>query len=343
MHQAALDNKTDFAVHQQVLLDTEGERLVAIVKATFEIEGSDVVIAPAERTRGIRFSDFPWEEDRPESIAYPADVCVRKPATDVIFVARAYAPEGRAVPSFDVRVEVGPLRKSLVVFGPRFWLDKGGGLSEPQPISDIDMRYDHAWGGRDDEDPAELVEEPRNPVGTGVTRQPAALTHRPAPHIEDPSFPIRSARTAPPPAGIGPVGRSWEPRRSYVGTYGPAWQEFRAPLLPDDFDDRFNLCASPGLVATPPLEGGEPVRLLNLTPGGGALAFELPRVRLDIEFHVKGREPAVLRPHLDTVLIDLYMPTPEKPPAVEMVWRASVKAPRRLKDARIVVRERMIP
>ncbi|EYF00239.1 DUF2169 family type VI secretion system accessory protein [Chondromyces apiculatus] len=343
MHQAALDNKTDFAVHQQVLLDTEGEKLVAIVKATFEVDGSEVDIAPAERTRGIRFADFPWEKDAPESLAYPADVCLRKPGTDVIFVARACAPGGRAVPSFDVRVEVGPLRKSLVVFGQRLWLADGAGLSTPQPIQEIDMRYDHAWGGRDDEDPAEPLEEPRNPVGKGVTRAPEGLTHQPAPHIEDPSFPILSVRTAPPPAGIGVVGRSWEPRRRYAGTYDAAWQEFRAPLLPDDFDDRFNLCASPGLIATPPLVGGEPVRLLNLTPGGGALTFALPRVHLEIEFRVKGREPAIFTPYLDTVLFDLYMPTPEKPLAVEMVWRASVKAPRRLKDARVLVRERMNP
>src|SRR5262245_53175483 len=196
MHQPALDNKTDFAVHPQARLDAEGEKLVAIVKATFEIEGSDVVIAPAERTRGIRFADFPWEKDKPESIAYPADVCLRKPGTDVILVAKACAPGGRAVPSFDVRVEVGPLQKSLVVFGPGVWVDKGGGLSAPRPISELDMRYDYAWGGRDDEDPAELAEEPHNPVGMGVTRKPAGLTHKPAPHIEDPAFPIRSARTA---------------------------------------------------------------------------------------------------------------------------------------------------
>jgi hypothetical protein len=340
MEQPALDNKTDFKAHPQILLDSEGEKLVTIVKATFEVEGSEVVLAPLKRTRGIRFADFPWEKDKPESIAYPADVCLRKPGTDVVFVARACAPGGRAVPQFDVRVEVGPLRRSLVVFGSRVWVEKGAGVSAPQPFAEIDMRYDFAWGGRDDEDPADLAEEPRNPIGMGVTRKPAALTHKAAPNIEDPSFPIRSVKTAPPPAGIGVVGRSWEPRRRFAGTYDQAWQETRAPLLPDDFDDRFNLCASPGLTAVPPLVGGEPVRLLNLTPGGGALAFELPRVPLEIEFRIKGREPVVLAPYLDTVLIDLYAVGPEKPPAVEMVWRAYVKAPRRLKDARIIVRER---
>jgi hypothetical protein len=341
MQQPALDNRTDFAVHPQMLLDRQDEKLAVIVKATFEIgDDGSLEVAPAERARGVRAADVPWDDKKPESIAYPADVCLRKPGTDVVLVATAYAPRGRPARSFDVRVEAGHLDKSLVVFGPRLWVDRGSDLSAPAPISELDMRYDYAWGGTDDSDPEELHEEPRNPIGMGVTRRPDALTHTPAPHIEDPAFPIRSARTAPPPAGIGVVGRHWEPRRRYAGTYDRRWQELRAPLLPDDFDDRFNQCASPGLCADSPFAGGEPVRLLNLTPGGGALAFDVPKVALEIEIQVKGRERAIFNPHLDTILIDLYALGPDKPAAIEMVWRAAVKAPRRMKDARILVRER---
>jgi len=336
----ALDNKTEFVAHPQLLADKDGEKLVTIVKATFELEDDGtLVLAPEERARGVRFVDFPWDEKKPESIAYPADLCLRKPGTDVVFVAKAYAPNDKPVPKFDVRVEVGSLAKSLVVFGPRLWLDKGAGLTAPAPVLEVDMRYDFAWGGSDDSDPADLLEEPRNPIGIGVTRNPSSLTHRPAPSIEDPSHPIRSAKTAPPPAGIGPIGRHWQPRRKYAGTYDQAWQETRAPLMPDDFDDRFNRCASPGLVSDVPLTGGEAVRLLNLTVGGGAVNFELPKVAPAIEFRIKGREPERVRPHLDTVLIDLYATGPAKPIAVEMLWRAHVKAPRRMKDARVIVHD----
>lgn len=342
MDQPALDNRTDFKVHPQMLLDRDGERLVVIVKATFEIAADgELEVAPPARARGVRFADFPWEKEKPESIAYPADVCVRKPGTDVVLVAQACAPGGRAVPSFDVRVEVGPLKKSLVVFGKRLWADKGAALTQPQPIAELDLRYDHAWGGRDDEEPP-LLEEAQNPVGTGVTKNAAQLTHKPAPHIEDPAYPIRSAKTSPPPAGVGPVGRSWEPRRRFAGTYDAIWLETRAPMPPDDLDDRFNQCASSGLVADPPLVGGEAVRLLNLVPGGGPLALTLPKVVLDVLFRVAGREPVVVTPHLDTVLIDLFMPSAKKPMAIEMVWRASVPAPRRMKDASIIVRERKL-
>ena len=113
-------------------------------------------------------------------------------------------------------------------------------------------------------------------------------------------------------------------------------------MPPPDQDDRCHLCATPDLVASPPLKGGEEVALLNLQPGGGGTLFMLPRVGVEIEFRVKDRVPEVIRPYLDTVVIDtLANPRKEdKPLTVEYVWRASVKAPRRMKDARVIIRER---
>jgi hypothetical protein len=80
---------------------------------------------------------------------------------------------------------------------------------------------------------------------------------------------------------------------------------------------------------------------LNLVPDGGATTFTLPRIALEIEFRTKEREPEVIRPHLDTVLIDLLGLRPRQPVAIEMVWRASVRAPRQVQEARVVVREVM--
>lgn len=339
MDQPRLNNTTDFVAHTQLMLVHDAEKLVAIVKASFEWVDGQIEIAPKFRDRGIRFVDIPWEQDKPESIAFPADLCLRKPGTDVIVVAKAYAPGGKPAPSFDVRVEVGPLKKSLTVFGRRLWVEKGTALTAPAPIAEIEMRYDYAWGGRSDEPPGTPVEEPRNPIGIGVVRDASVLTHKAAPSIEDPGNLIRSIRTKPAPAGIGAISRNWEPRRRFSGTYDETWQNFKAPLLPDDFDDRFNLCASPGLTADPPLVGGETVRLLNLTPGGGAVSFALPKVALEIAFDVPNRERVAFRPHLDTVVLDLFEPSAKKPIAVEMVWRAFVPAPRRMRDAEVTIRE----
>src|SRR5207247_1819827 len=82
--------------------------------------------------------------------------------------------------------------------------------------------------------------EPRNPAGTGVARKSATLIHQPAPRIEDPRELISSEKTRPAPAGVGALGRHWEPRRKYVGTTDKLWLEERMPLLPHDFDERSN-------------------------------------------------------------------------------------------------------
>lgn len=335
-----LDNQTDFAVHPQMYLAKEGERLLCMVKATFELTpgDSEPELAPPDRMRPLRFADIPWGEPDKSSILYPSDLCPVKPATDVLVAATACAPDGKAVPSFDTFARVGPVQKVVRVFGLRLWESRGAGLTPPRPVERVELRYDNAWGGADDSDPARFVEEPRNPVGLGVAREPSSLTHQVAPCLEDPDHPLRSAGTRPPPAGFGPIGRHWMPRRKYIGTYDDAWQQLRCPLPPLDEDDRIHLCASPGLVADPPLRGGEECAFLNMHPNG-PFSFRLPRVRLQIEFRVRGRSPELFEPHVDTVLVDLLETGRDKPPAVELVWRASVKAPRKMSHSLTTVRE----
>jgi hypothetical protein len=334
-----LDNKTDLAAAPRMLMAKDGERLVLIVKATYaRVPGESALeLAPRATRRGIRGQDVPWGDPEKSSIKYPSDLCLAKPGTDVIVVAAAHAPGGKPVPWFDAGVRVGALEKTIRVFGLRVWAEGGSSVSAPRPTAGAEVRYDHAWGGLDVSDPETPVEEPRNPVGMGIARDPATLTHQPAPTIEDPANLIASARTRPPPAGLGAIGRHWEPRRSHVGTYDAAWLKQRAPLLPLDHDDRANLCASPGLTAVPPLRGSEDVALLNLTPGGGAVGFRLPRLRVAVTLRVKGREPETLAPYLDTVLIDTVRVPETSDVIVELVYRAAFRPSRRLKEARLSV------
>lgn len=336
-----VNNETELVAEPRLLLGKDGERLVLIVKATFErpVGAATLELAQPRDQRGIRSADVPWGDLAKSSIKYPSDLCIAKPGTDVIVVAAAHAPGGRPMPSFDAGVRVGSLERTIRVFGPRVWGADGSSLSEPRPTTGIEVRYDYAWGGLDMSQPDAPLEEPRNPVGTGVVRDLSTLTHKPAPCIEDPGYPIVSVRTRPPPAGLGAIGRHWEPRRRHLGTYDADWHEQRAPLLPMDFDDRANLCASPGLTATPPLKGGEDVALLNLTPGRETVSFRLPKVRVTASLYAKGRETQTFVPYLDTVVIDTLGVPEGSDVRVELVWRAAFRPPRRLKDARIVVTE----
>ncbi|WP_437478002.1 DUF2169 domain-containing protein [Sorangium sp. So ce1014] len=333
-----MDNRTDFVAAPFLLVGKDGERLVVVVKATFVrvVGQTELELSDRAQRRRIRSADVPWGDPEKSSIKYPADLCIAKPGTDVIVVAAAHAPGGRPAPFFDAGVRLGHLEKVVRIFGLRVWEAKGAGLTEPHPTTGIEVRYDYAWGGLDPSDPSRPVEEPRNPVGMGIARDPVALTHKPAPFIEDPADLIGSVSTRPAPAGLGATGRHWEPRRRYLGTYDAAWRTERAPLLPLDHDDRANLCASPGLIATPSLRGGEDVALLNLTPGGGTTVFRLPRIVIEIAMRARGRAPEVLLPDVDTVLVDALAPSGV---VVELVWRAAFRPPRRMKDVDVVVTE----
>ena len=347
MDSPKLQNHTDFLAEPRPLIGKEGDELAVIVKATFARprDSAELELAPREAVRAIRSADLPWGDPEKSSIKYPSDLCLAKPGTDVIVVARAYAPGDKPVPWFDAGLQAGSLRKLVRIFGLRVWESGGAALSAPRPGACLEVRYDHAWGGLDLTDLTQPVEEPRNPVGVGIARDLATLTHKAAPSIEDPADPIRSARGKYVPAGLGAIGRSWEPRRRLLGTYDAQWLEERAPLLPADHDERGNLCASAGLVASPPFKGGEEVALWNLTLGGGSVAFRLPKLRISIELKVKPREgekprdPQKLFPYLDTVIIDTLEVPDDTLALVELVWRARFRPPRRMKDATVTIEE----
>ncbi len=338
MDSPPVDNQTEFELHPQLIMARDGERLIAVVKATFELleHGQPLSLAPSDRARPVRMSDEPWGEPEIESIQYPSDICPQKPGTDVIIVASAVSPN--QTPELDCYARVGELKKALKVYGLRVWESRGAGLSSARPFTSLELRYDYAWGGHDFEDPERPSEEARNPIGRGVVSQQGKLTHQPGPHIEDPDHPIRSATTKPPPAGVGAIGRSFAPRRYLAGTYDESWQELRAPLPPKDESDDFFQVASPGLVAKPHLRGGEECAFLNMHPWG-PIQFTLPSIALAIEFQIRGRAAETILPPLDTVLVDLWNTNDEKPIAVEMVWRAHVRAPRKMNDSLTIVRE----
>jgi hypothetical protein len=346
----SVDNQTGFVVEPQLLVDRDGEKLCAMVKATFDLwaPGAELELAPEARRRGLRPADVPWGDPAVASYVYASDYCLRKPGTDVLVAAKGYAARGEAVRQFDVGVRAGSLSKVVRVHGFRVWEANGEDVSEAAPIKELALRYDFAWGGTDQTDPEDTLEEPHNPVGRGIARDPSRLTHQPAPQLEDPSAPVRSASAGNVPASVGPIGRHFEPRRGRWGTYDARWLDEHAPLLPGDFDDRANQCASPGLTAATPFTGGEAIALTNLTRGGGKVELTLPRIPLAIAFAVPERPRVSVRPHLDTVVLDtlaldaqaLGLSAADTPlVTVELVWRACFSAPRRMKGSTVVVTE----
>lgn len=317
-----LRNDTGLAAAVFASPDIRGvDSLYTVVKGTFDLSRG---LALAEEQAPVAMMDEYHGEPGQSSIRVAADIALVKPATDVLLLGHAYAPGGRPAFYTDVSLVVGPVHKVVRVFGDRTWMSSGVGysISTPEPFERVPLVWERAYGGTDATGDVPAA-EPRNPVGAGFrARDDGTLDGLPLPNLEDPYDPITSWKQRPAPAGFAPVAPHWEPRRSFAGTYDAAWQEKRAPYLPQDFDVRFFQVAPPGLVAPGYLQGGEPVEVRGATPDG-LLSFRLPQVSVETTYVVDGSR--VVRPApLDTVIIE---PDAQR---VILVWRSSLDCDRKL-------------
>jgi hypothetical protein len=212
-------------------------------------------------------------------------------------------------------MRVGSVEKTLRVRGNRTWGEGWhGGASPMQPVVQVPIVYERAYGGYDhaDPDPRRHRLDPRNPVGCGVVARPQHRVGQALPNFEYPNQDIEKSG----PAGFGAIDSFWSPRRELAGTYDEAWEKDRLPLLPKDWDRLSLQCSPVDQRSTGFLRGGELVELLNLTPDG-RLAFVLPKIYLAYSTRVDGRIEEH-RGRLSTVIIE-----PEFL-RLGMVWQTSL-------------------
>ncbi|QSQ24074.1 DUF2169 domain-containing protein [Pyxidicoccus parkwayensis] len=314
-------NETPFVPGLSIFPDEEGVDTVYLtVKATFRFVADTLEVAGAQPP--LVLDDTYWGEPGASSLKYASEVHLLKPGTDVVLVGDAFAPGGRPVSSCLVSVRVGPLQRTLTVFGDRQW--KGGVMSPrsstPEPFVRMPLRYERAFGGTHVQEggQGEVLAAPRNPVGRGFRgkRSASEMLNLPLPNVEDPRALIHGISDVPEPAGVGYVAPSWLPRKALAGTYDEAWRTGRAPYLPVDFNPDYFRAASPGLSAAGFLGGGEPVELRNVSPSG-IVRLSLPRCEFDITARIAGRSQQA-RMRLETVLLE---PGEER---LSLLWRGAM-------------------
>ncbi|QQR45261.1 DUF2169 domain-containing protein [Myxococcus xanthus] len=314
-----LRNETPFSPGMFLFPDARGvDTLYVVAKATFTLRGGRLFVAESQQP--VAVADTYRGEPGQSSLRAASEAHLLKPGTDVLVEAEAHAPGGKPVDSCPVLVRVGPVKRVLKVFGDRKW--RGGllspGISSPVPFIKMPLVWERAYGGVHEMEKGRVVGLTTNPVGQGFRgkRGGAEMVGRALPNLEDPWHPIGSISDTPVPVGVGPVAPSWEPRKSYAGTYDDAWRTRRAPYLPYDFRAEFFQVAPPGLCAPEGLKGGELVELINVSPEG-AQRFTLPRCELGVTVKIAGVPE---RPHLrlETVLLEPGVGR------VCMTWRGAV-------------------
>jgi len=182
--------------------------LAVLAKRTYNLLDSGRCVL-AEEQLPLQQEILTDPHDRDLMIA-DSDLFPYKPATDV--VVRGFGRTGVRQREFVVSVQVGGATKSLLAIGERrAALSSSGRLvfSEPAFFEEISLRYDHAYGGRDEIAearyglPAESFKEylpehlspkdlspycyPRNPCGKGylITATPDAVERVELPQLED--------------------------------------------------------------------------------------------------------------------------------------------------------------
>ena len=274
---------TPFVATSTVLPDHTGaEQMILLYKATYDVsERGD--LTPAAVPDPIVYADTFVGDAGVTSIVNSAEVVPPLPSgTDAQWLGHAVAPKS-GTRELDVSFRVGPVLKRARVFGTRVWAAGGASASctTPEPFERVPLIYENGFGGTDDspDEPKDWESEPKNPIGRGfrATRTRATWDHSALPNIEHPEHLIRSPTDRPPPVGFGPIGRHWDPRVQYIGTYDQRWLDERMPLLPEDFDDRFHHSVSPDQIVAGFVQGDEPVEIVGCRPSG-ALVFALPRL-----------------------------------------------------------------
>jgi len=304
---ATLDNRTPFAAKSIVLPDAEGQEvLLVLVCATFVVD-ADGLVRCADAQRPAALSDVYRGAPGLSSLLREADLALEKPAVDVLVNGTAYAPGGRPAKQVPVGVLAGDVRKQLLISGDRGWRTGplGRAPSSPKPFDCMPIVYERSFGGAVGAAPQgqPRAVDARNPIGVGFegARSMDLAIETELPNVESPTDLVYSPADAPTPSGLGAVGRGWSPRVRFAGTYDEAWRRSRWPFLPLDFDARFNQSAPPDQQSRT-LQGGEMVRIVNLTPEG-EWSFRLPKLQVPIRHFYDDRH---LESHLrvDTVLIE---------------------------------------
>jgi hypothetical protein len=156
-----------------------------------------------------------------------------------------------------------------------------------------------------------------NPSGRGFHRHMVEewLHGSPLPNTEELGRTVDAPDGNYRPMGFGPIGRHWEPRFGYAGTYDEHWKENVFPFLPADFDEQYYQAAPLDQQLPRPI-GQQQVTLLNLTPDGRR-DFVLPQFEAPIHIFPKKGDREDLLAQLDTIVIE---PDLER---VTMSWRVA--------------------
>lgn len=336
-----LTKLTSCASHQfQATLPDARSYSVLVAKRAFEF-GTSGALVPRQEQELLYFSDEAYGEINKTSLLYPSDIVPYKPASDIVIAANTYTPVDRPAKSWECGVLIEGetcLEQRLKVYGPRNWEPKWRlgtpnkpsskrlgfsrwVLSDAEPTTSVEIRYENAWGGlltkTLDDGTEETLAREENPLGKGWI-DPELTDHTkpiPAPQLEWVGDEINDPDKAYAPACFGPVMPAWLPRRPLGGTFDQDWIENKRPWWPEDYDFAYHNAVPKALQWDGFLRGDETVLLKNMV--AGSPSFELKMFETGLLACYGDTEQKMA---LDTLLLDIRSPDKDDW-LITLTWR----------------------
>lgn len=319
-------NTTPFLAELFASTDKHGRKhCVVVVKATFAVDAAGEC-RPADEQAAFVYADEHHGDAGTTSIRYETDFAPIKPNAEVLINADALPPDGRPVAVLEVALAGPGFVKRAVVTGDRRWQKGllGPEPSNPLPFASIPLTWDRAFGGSDlsHERIAKNGSELRNLVGVGfhLNSEEESILGNPLPNIERMDDRITSWYHKPEPIGFGPLGRGWQPRIRFAGTYDQRWMDERLPFLPEDFDDRY-FQSAPMDQQFPSLSPGSTYSCVNMSRAG-RFVVRVPPLSVPVDFlfddHKEARtvvpDTLILEPNAARILVTARtsVPLPRK-------------------------------
>jgi hypothetical protein len=310
-----LINATRMVAGYNMGLEPSGrELLVVVIKGTFRFplpNEPDTHSALHEQQVPLVMADTFTGEPGLSAPMYEIDFAPRKHRCDILLLGSAYAPHGVPGTRVGVGMRVGSWSKSFSVVGPRHWDCGIANLraTPAEPFVSQRVSYDVAYGGTDlqHENPDKHAAYLPNPVGIGFHKhlRKEWVDGKPLPLTEEHSRSVSDTDGGYRPMSFGPLGRAWEPRAAFAGTYDDEWLDKHCPFLPPDFDEQYFQAAPADQQL--PLEtfqhGPVEVLLSNLTPEG-ITRFTIPQLAAPVHIFPKRGAQEDYSAVLDTVLIE---------------------------------------
>lgn len=297
------------------------ELLVVVVKGTFRLPKPGEDVRLHDEQLPLIMADTFTGEPGFSAPMYEVDFAPRKHRCDILLLGSAHAPHGRPTARVPVGLRIGNWQKTFAVVGNRHWDAGITGVraTAPEPFVSLPISYDVAFGGVDahHENPAKHAAFMRNPVGRGFHKHLKSewVDGAPLPNAEELNRPVGAPDRDFAPMSFGPIGRGWEQRSRYAGTYDEEWLEKHFPFLPSDFDEQYYQAAPLDQQLQFPV-GGQEVSLGNLTPDG-VRNFRLPTFEAPVYIFPKCAEREAYSATLDTMVIE---PDQER---LTLTWRAT--------------------